>query len=164
MSDIVYLNDADMHGIEFYAKERYVESRKRGLKSSQFANPDDIVSKALEIDLIGVAAEVAYCKFRDIAWEPRLFSFKGADVGLATQIRGAAKRNNDKPLNLILRPGDNPQHYYVLVEVDIADQARPCWIRGYIKGENGMVEKWWGSMGTKGKPCWWVPQSELYQF
>jgi hypothetical protein len=164
-SDVVYLSPSEMESVKKYAKERHVESRKRGLKNrNRFGNLDKDVAKAVEIDVIGVAAEVAYCKFREIEWEPRLFSYKGPDVGLATQVRGAARRKDGRPISLILRPGDNPQHWYVLVEVDLTQSVVPCWIRGFIFGDEGMVDNWWGTMGTNGKPCWWVPQIALSQF
>ena len=161
------LNAAEVRIAETHALDRHNRSRASGLEDTKHVydrQPDHDYKLAINIDRIGAAAEMAYCKFMKFYWEPRIDNFKEADVGEVIQIRGAASRERGN-ISLIVRKDDNPQHYYVLVEVELdsdLDEKR-CWVRGWIYGEDAMRNEWWGNKG-KGKPCWWVPQEALIPF
>jgi hypothetical protein len=156
----VQLTEVEIQVVEMIAHGRHVESRIHKIANKQVdgGDLDAEYNRAIKIDKIGAMAEMAYCKYRNKYFEPRLNNFKEADVGNNVQIRGAELRPNGRPSSLIIRKNDNPHHYYVLVECEV-DTGR-CWVRGWVLGKEGMKEEYFGNKG-KGKPCYWLPQSAL---
>jgi len=76
----------------------------------------------------GAMAEAAYCQFRGVQWIPHDKYFKGADVGVKTQVRSTRWPTG----RLRLKETDNDDDYFVLVR-----QITTFHIVGWIKGAAG---------------------------
>lgn len=110
---------------------------------------------AWDMDINGAGAELAYCKFRNVYWGGCVNNFKEADVGNNIQIRSTKLENG----GLIIRPNDDPTHYYVLV----VGQLPKYDVVGWILGADGMdVINLRAPNGREA--AYFVPQSKLHTF
>jgi len=110
---------------------------------------------AWDIEVEGCAAELAYCKYRNVYWEATLDSFKKADVGTNVQVRHTVLDNG----RLIVRDDDNNEHFYVLV----TGRAPKMKIRGWIKGADAKKETYVNAPNNR-EPAYFVPQEMLKSF
>lgn len=130
---------------------RRMESLAKGLKGcAGFDLPG-----VWDTDIEGAAAELAYCKFRGQYWGGTVNTFKAADVGVAVQIRSTPRPNG----SLILRPGDDDSHYYVLV-TGMIPKFR---IVGWLRGREGKRDEFKQNPNNR-PPAFFVPQSVLKLF
>lgn len=100
-------------------------------------------------------AELAFAKAIGRYWDGSLWRFRGdanGDVGLY-QVRSTTHLDG----HLILRAHDRDQDRFVLV-VGVAPELR---IVGAITGRDGKSDAFVRDPGGRGRPCWYVPQSEL---
>jgi hypothetical protein len=107
-------------------------------------------------DIEGVAAEMAYCKYRGIEWRPT--TFHEADVGDNVQIRHTERDDG----SLIFKPRDKKlsDHWFVLVtgkdgRYDVA---------GYMKGRDCMRDEWLRSPYGEKSTAWFAPKTALCKF
>lgn len=129
---------------------RRISSIQRGLKNSHGLEG----GMDWQFDICGAMAEMAFAKWKNLYWNSSVWSMKGPDVD-AFQIRSCSHHNG----GLILRKNDNPDSIYWLVTG--SEITEFFLIRGFIKGSDGMVEKWWGNPNPKRPPCWTIPSEEL---
>jgi len=113
-------------------------------------------------DFIGVLGEMALARFLNTPFIPNICTFKRPDV-LGYQSRATdAFRGGCMPL----RPGDNPDHAYVLTTLDL--EMKRGFVRGWIWGYEGMVDENWyegDDMARRlrpGDPAWLIEQYQLY--
>jgi len=83
---------------------RHVHSRQRGLKSNFY-------DEGNEMDVLGAQGEIAAAQCLWIPFEPKVDTFKAADIGVNLQVRTTPRSNG----RLIIKKGDNPDHIYILV-------------------------------------------------
>lgn len=102
----------------------------------------------------GALGEVAVAKVLGRYWSPSCNVFRAPDIGRNIGVRTRSKHTYD----LIVRPDDDPDCYYVLV-TGIAPEYR---VHGYMRGHEARRDAWWKDYGDKQLPAWFVPQSALY--
>ncbi len=108
-----------------------------------------------DYEINGAAAELAFGKYRGCYWGAGVNTFKKADLGKTLQVRHTDRDNG----RLIVRPGDNRSHKFILV-VGKIPRFR---IVGWMLGKDAMVDRYIDNP-NRGKQCWMVPQSELIGF
>jgi hypothetical protein len=105
-----------------------------------------------DIHIEGAAAEAAYSKLVDKFWTGSVNTFKAADVGDYVQVRHSKHENR----RLIVRPGDNDDHYFVFVTGKIPNFK----VHGWILGRNAKDKQYWDTPNG-GSPCYMVPIKDL---
>jgi hypothetical protein len=148
---IIKLTMEEMMMVTVVAGMRRSESKLNNRKDSHGFNGDG----AWDIEIEGCAAEMAYCKLRNQYWSGSVCSFKGADCGDNVQIRHTVRDNG----SLIIREGDNDDHYYVLV----TGRAPNLKVIGWIKGANAKKEEYKKSPNGR-EPAFFIHQSNLSRF
>jgi len=110
-------------------------------------------------DIEAAAAEAAFCKFRGVPFTGVINNFKGPDVGTRGQVRHTDRDGKDDrpPGRLIIKPNDNPDHYYVLVWGHVPNFE----IVGWIKGRDGQQRQYWSKGDDRGY-TYMVPQAALH--
>jgi hypothetical protein len=98
--------------------------------------------------------ELALAKYLGIFWDGNMGDFQAADVG-ALQVRTTSLETGA----LILYPTDKDDDVFVLV---LSHKVPVYMLSGWIYGREGKLEKWWRD-GTRGRPAFFVPQSELHE-
>jgi len=113
-------------------------------------------------DFVGVLGEIALSRFLKTPFVPNICTFKRPDV-LGNQSRATdAFRGGCMPL----RPGDNPDHPYVLTTLDL--EMRRGFVKGWIWGYEAMIDDNWyegEAMARRlrpGKPAWLIEQRQLH--
>lgn len=106
-------------------------------------------------ELVGVIAEVGYCKWRGIYPSREIDTFHSVPDALdGAEIRSISSRGHC----LIVRDDDPKDRPYVLVSVD--RDAR-CEMLGWILGKDAMRPEWIRDPGGN-RPSWFVPQEALH--
>ena len=147
----IILTDIEMELAALVGIRRRTESKAKGRADNHGYNG----TRAWDIDIEGAAAELAYCKARGKYWGGTLNGFKDADQGERVQIRHSALPE----ASLIVRPEDNPDHYYVLV----TGSAPVFTLVGWMLGADATDQRFWKE--PNGRPgAFFVPQSELHRF
>jgi hypothetical protein len=118
---------------------------KHGLKDGDF----------WEKDIEGAAAELAYCKFRNLFWSGSIGSFKSADCGQNVQIRWTKYLNG----KLIVRSDDADDHYFVLVR----GTAPAFEIAGWILGADAKAKQYEQAPNGR-EAAYFVPETALIKF
>ena len=129
---------------------RNIESISR-MRQKAWGFPDD--EPAWNVNIEGVCGEIAIARYLGIYWSPSVNTFHAADVGLDIQVRTRLKPDYD----LIVRPDDDTNHYYVLV----TGPAPTMVIRGYILGHEAQCHDEWRKAYGDRPEVWFVPQSAL---
>lgn len=147
----VLLTTEHLQLAEEVACRRYLASRALGCDPDKYGKPS---ADQLWLDKLGCLAELGYCLWKGVPWEGRVNNFKEADVGRKTQVRGAHGHGR----NLILRPDDPDDHYYVLVTVT----GNLCKVHGWVKGAEG--KRIGKPFHIDGRPdCTLVRQNQLHK-
>lgn len=145
---MITLNQTEIAMAAYIGSLRRTESIRQKLTPAHGYSGEDIWG----MDIEGAAAEIAYCKHEGIYWGGTVNTFKEADAGKCIQIRSTQLRNGC----LIVRKGDNEDHFYVLVIGKIPHFE----VVGYIQGRDAKKDEWKKSpLGRE--PAWFVPQSAL---
>ena len=106
-------------------------------------------------DVEGALGELAVCKAIGTYWNGSVNTFKDlADVGDNIEVRHTELDSG----KLIIRPGDNPESLYVLV----TGSAPTYDVKGWIKGDDGMKQKFMMNPGGAGI-AFFVPVKNLKQ-
>ena len=106
-------------------------------------------------DIEGACAEMAFAKYKNWYWDGSVGTYRKPDVA-DVQVRHTEHDDG----KLILRPNKtNENEIYVLV----TGKAPAYFIRGGIKGADGMVEKYIFKGFNDMPDCWMVPQSDLIE-
>jgi hypothetical protein len=130
--------------------KRQLRALKDGLKSKFGCSESQ--GEGFGRHILGACAERAFAKFMGYPWSPDINGFHDADVGRVYQVRYRTKRDWD----LVIRPGDNPEHIYILIVGDIPTFTLVGWVRGF----EGMKECYKKIRGERA-PMFYIPQSEL---
>jgi len=128
---------------------RHYESIKDGRKPDPTLNSS---TNWLFMDIEGALGELCVAKIRDRYFSATINNFKDADLGEDVQVRTTS--NHD--YSLIVRPKDDPNHFYFLV----TGMSPTFCVRGWIKGSDAMQDKY--LKAPNGRPqAWFVPQTGL---
>jgi hypothetical protein len=128
---------------------RHYESFKDNRKPGPAIDPN---ANLLFMDIEGALGELCVAKVRDRYFSATVNTFKDADLGKDVQVR--ATSNHD--YSLIVRPKDDPNHFYFLV----TGMSPTFCVRGWIKGSDAMQDKY--LKAPNGRPqAWFVPQRDL---
>lgn len=111
------------------------------------------VAVGWQVNCDGACGEMALAKYLGVFWDGNMGNFQAADVG-ALQVRTNPNAWGD----LMLHPKDKDEDIFVLI---LSDKMPSYTLRGWIYGHEGKLQKWWRD-GAKGRPAFFVPQSELH--
>jgi hypothetical protein len=100
-------------------------------------------------------AELAVAKNLGLFWTPwaRRPGVVTADVGQNVQVRRRGFRGG----HLLLHPNDSSEQTFVFVWGAIPTFE----LAGWIRGEAGKAQEWWGDPFSTGRPAFWIPHAEL---
>ena len=101
----------------------------------------------------GALKEMAFAKWANLYWNGNLGQLSLSDVGQKFEVRGRPNHAND----LIIRTGDPVDKFYILV-TGLNGHYR---IQGWISGEEGKNEAWFGNHFAGRPPMYMVPKSAL---
>lgn len=148
---LVTLSDDEMRRSAVDGFERQLEAVHMGLEPAAGLDPDN---EPLHIGLhiFGDMRERAYAKGINRLFVSRINNFSGADFDERTQIRGRRLDWHE----LIVRPYDNPDHIYVLVNGRMPNFK----IIGELLGLDCMNPSWLKTHGNRA-PAHFVPHSAL---
>ena len=133
---------------------RNTESLRRGYNDKAKYKGRD-----LHDNLYGTLGEIAFAKATNCYFPMTVNTFKEADVGSHWQIRTVGSNRNK---DLIIRPEDNDEHYYVLVEVVKNKSVYDCTIHGWITGKDGKDNKYLSDFGHPERPkAFRIPKNRL---
>lgn len=128
---------------------RTSESQKGNFRKTKISDRPQI-----EIDTLGVQAEMALAKFLGVYWDAHVNRFGGRDVA-GWQVRGTDLVPHGR---LVVRKKDSIEDKFVLVLID----GLNCTITGCMAGVEAMVDKY-VHPGKRGfDPAWFVPQGDLH--
>lgn len=148
----VFLTPMELQVAEMVGRQRQRDSTDRGAYNNLAIKQDG----GLEAHILGARGEMAAAKGLGIYWAAGVNTFHEADLGMDIQVRTNKIPGDD----LWLREGDNPEHFYILVQAD----ASPRFVVvGWLLGAEGMVSTYLGpSKDHQGHgKTWAVPQSDL---
>ena len=122
------------------------------------------VKRRLDDTLAGYLSEVATAKVLGLPWpQEHTLSWEGRDKGdlvmpdgQSIEVRGSP---NPNARYLLGQRDDHPDRMYVKVTAK-PEQLRVK-VHGWIRGEYMMDESFWDDR-KGGRPCYWVPFSELH--
>lgn len=122
------------------------------------------VKKRLDDTLAGYLSEVAAAKLLGLPWpQEHTLSWDGRDKGdlimpdgQLIEVRGSL---NPNARYLLGYKGDLPDRMYVMVTA--TPEQFEFKVQGWIRGEDMMDESFWYDR-VGGRPCYWVPFSELH--
>mgnify|MGYP003670084351 FL=1 len=135
---------------------RSTESLRMGLKDHPTYRGRD-----QHDNLYGVLGEIAFAKATDSYFPMSVNTFKGADIGSNWQVRTVGSNKNR---DLIIRPKDSGEHYYVLVEIERSNvtSAYTYTIHGWIHGSDGKNDKYLSDFGYADRAkAFRIPQNRL---
>jgi len=127
---------------------RNVQSLRNRCKPGNSIGLDDTWT----INIEGAAGEMAVAKYLQMYWSGNVGNYNADDVG-SYNIKTNTSRKFD---DLILRPTDYDDKYYILVLSFLPEFV----ICGWIKGADGKSPSW-AREGTPGRPAFFVPRSKL---
>jgi len=127
---------------------RTIENLKKGRRDRRGADPHNGWTLSIE----GAMAEYAVAKAFDRHWQGK-GNLGDADVSRVIEVRRCIYPYGD----LRLHPEDHRDRPYVLV----TGERGAYTIRGWIRGGDGMKERYWGSPYAENRPAYWVPQTDL---
>jgi hypothetical protein len=125
---------------------RQIENIKKGVQPAYGAGSERDWQYGIE----GAMGEFALAKHLGIFWHGK-GKMRGDDVG-TFQVRTSSRGDGD----LILHPRDDDDKVFWL----LTGLNGTYDVRGFIKAGDGKKEKWWRDP-AKGRPAFFVPQSEL---
>lgn len=102
-------------------------------------------------DIEGAAAELIVAKYLNVFWNLET-DVGDPDIGTNIQVRWTRRHDN----SLIIRPADNPDHFYVLV----TGQMPTMTIQGFIRGIEAQDPAWLRSPNMR-PGAWFVPSEYL---
>lgn len=126
---------------------RQSESIRRKLKSKA------VSESPFQISVEGALGEMAVAKALNRFWCCGVNSFKKADIGIDIQVRCRSRPDGE----LIVRPNDNEDHYYVLV----TGQAPTYTVHGFLQGKEAQRDEWVKNPFGKGE-AWFCPLQSLH--
>lgn len=147
---IVTLTATELYGAAMCGVSRHILSRRSNRNNTLEGEGLNDWS----VDINGAIAECAFAKQHGLYWGPSVNTFKLPDVGADWQVRGTTLAHGGLPI----RPGDNPDHRYALVIINVGDLI--CRVAGWIMGGDAMQRER-RPADSKG-PAWWlIPQHAL---
>ena len=156
MSSPVMLTPTECATAAFVAVMRNWASQTQG-HADRMPDIEKSYADLVTVNLLGVCGEVAVAKLLRVYWQPTVNTFHHeADVGHNLEVRTSPKSD----ARLIVRQDDSPDRYYVLV----TGSPPLMTVRGYLLGAEARRADWLNDPGGRGRPSWFVPQSELCQF
>lgn len=151
----ITLNDAELGQCCFQAAARMLVSRMYGRNQSRSVERSWF--EHYKNELVGVIAECAYCKWRNIYQSKDLDVFHTkTDTTDGVEIRSITSMDHC----LIVRNDDPDERKYILVYVN---RNAECQMIGWIRGIEAKKKQWERNPGGK-RPSWFVPMQELNEF
>jgi hypothetical protein len=114
---------------------------------------DEERDDAWNIHIEGACGEIAAAKVMGRFWSPTVNIFKAPDIGKTIQVRTRSRHSYE----LYVRPGDNPDHCFVLV----TGRAPDFRVRGYLMAFDARNDAWLKNHGGR-PPAWFVPHCALH--
>lgn len=147
--DETRLTTADL----YLAAQAGILRRISAIKSNRHQRHGNRETALWDQDIEGCIAEMLVAKAFNINWTPYADDPKSlkSDVGEDIQVR-STKRSDGC---LLVHPDDPDEQMFVLVTGTGLDKT----IKGYIKGSYAKKPKYWRT--STGRPCYFVPQSDL---
>lgn len=108
---------------------------------------------AWQNNIEGALGEVAFAKWSGIYWSGNFRDLRADDVG-DFQVRTADNHRK----KLILHPPDRDNRIFVL----LTGIAPRFYIRGWIEGRDGKLQRYWGDPTGQNRFAFWVPVADLY--
>jgi hypothetical protein len=129
-----------------FGKLRQAEAEKMGL-------PDKYGCEAgTEGHILGVGGEIGVAKGLNRYWEPRVNTFKEADLGQALQVRTRSRHDYD----LLVRPGDRDDDAFL----HVTHEDNVFRLRGWLWGHEAKQPLFLRDYGGR-PPAFFVPGSHL---
>lgn len=146
--DTITLAAHELHMAATVGLRRQVSSVITGLQDRHGMNPEDGWRAHIE----GACGELAVAKYLRKYWDGSVDTFRTLpDLG-NVEIRTRSRHDYE----LIIRPDDDTEKYYVLV----TGRAPHYRIRGYILGAAARCDQWVQRHGGR-SPAWFVPSQAL---
>lgn len=125
---------------------RYVAGKRAtGGYSDLYAAGTVALDVKTERGLNGVYGEIAAARALGVYWPPSWGTYHDADLPPDWQVR-TRRPTRDFPFpDLCFRPGDNPDHKYILVTGSLNDTEYRVY--GWIYGRDCVRDKWAGHSG-----------------
>lgn len=133
-------------------RTRQLEAILQGLKDNHGCKIKD----NWEFSIQSAGSECAAAKFLKMYWNSGVNTFKDPDIDPDIQVRWIRYYSD----RLIIRKDDNPEEFFILVFGRIPNFK----IIGWIKGKDGMQEKWYTTFEEGREKAYFVPQRELHPF
>jgi len=115
--------------------------------------PSDSEATELELNIMGVTAEIAVAKSLNKYWAPEFIDLLDYDIHPNIQVRATKYKTG----NLIVNPKDNDHHKFYLVIVNGSEFN----IVGWEYGGLCKKEEYYQNKGNGRPPTFFVPQEKL---
>jgi hypothetical protein len=142
---ITRLNESEIQQAAFVGMQRCAYAISHFKEISGYENK-------WQREIEGALAEFAFAKLMDIHWDGKIGVVGKGDVG-SWEVRHTHNQDG----HLLLQPGDLNHASFVL----LTGQAGLYTVRGWIMGRDGKLKEYWADKANTGRPCFWVPQSDL---
>lgn len=142
----VTLTESELQQGSFIGMQRHNYVIQQGLRQQKgYANPwENIIEGAL--------AEMAFAKLMNLYWDGKINQLTKGDVG-----KWEVRQTKHLDGSLRIEPSDKDHAPYVL----LTGQSGVYFVRGWILGHEGKLHEYWKDMAGQGRPCFWVPPSDL---
>lgn len=146
--ETVTLAPHELHMAAAVGLRRQVSAVAANRKDRHGLNPED----GWRVHIEGACGELAVAKYLGKYWDGSVDTFRSLpDLG-NVEIRTRSRHDYE----LLIRPDDDPNKYYILVT-----GTAPCYrVRGYILGAAARQEQWVQRHGGR-PPAWFVPHEAL---
>lgn len=128
-------------------------SRKAGLRDMPMKGGVD----SLYLNQIGALGEMVVAKCLDLYYGGAAFTFAKPDLSFMVEVRTIGNQG----LGLKVRPRDAPEKRIVGVLVPDDLETRKFVVAGWIPASDAKQERWLCDPGSRGRPVYYVPLSEL---
>lgn len=143
----------------FHAASAGIQRRIEGIFSKTRSDKHGLKGLGWDIDVEGVAAEMAAAKALYLAYtfvleisdDPAALE---GDIAPGIEVRATTHRNGC----LIIHPEDKDDSKFILVTGQIPNFK----VVGWLQGKEAKQDQWWRT--DTGRPAYFVPQTALYSF
>lgn len=148
----VTLTDYELEAGRFVAGKRAT-----GGYSDLYAAGTVALDVKIERGVFGVYCEIAAARGYGLYWPPSWGTYHDPDLPPDWQVRGRIPTSAFPNPDLCFRPGDNPDHKYILVTGSPTDTEYSVY--GWIFGRDCVRDKWAGHSG--GSRVYYAPRRYL---
>jgi hypothetical protein len=151
---IVTLNPSEVEIASYVGMRRRLGAMQRGLQELYGASRADAATQWY-YNIVGACGEMAVAKATNNYWGASIVPQRKGEPDVGTDIQVRCLAGND--YDLIVRTDDLSHFRYFLC----LGEPPTFKIAGWMWGGDAKQDKWFKDRGGRGKPCYWVPQSEL---